>query len=86
MAVTTCLSSWPWDAIHHELFQLSANFGYPETVVIVTFTTWLRFENFTNWVRAIHTSDVTQPSKTLYFITFHYVDVIVYIVQLLVPS
>ena len=40
----------------------------------------------TNWVGAIHTSDMTQPSKTLYFNTLHYVDVIGYIVQLLVPS
>ena len=46
----------------------------------------LRVEEFTNKVGAIHTSDMTQPSKTLYFNTLHYVDVIVYIVQLLVPS
>ena len=51
-----------------------------------TTTTWLRFEDFTNWVGAIHTSDMTQPSITLYFNTLDYVDVIVYIVQLLVPS
>ena len=42
-------------------------------------------ESKTLRVGAIHTSDMTQPS-TLYFNTLHYVDVIVYIVQLLVPS
>ena len=58
------------------------NAGRPS--LSATSTTWLRFEEFTNWVGAIHTSDMTQPSKTLYFNTLHYVDVIVYIVQLLV--
>ena len=40
-----------------------------------TSTTWLRFEDFTNGVGAIHTSDMTQPLKTLYFNTLYYVDV-----------
>ena len=39
-----------------------------------------------NWVGAIHTSDMIQPSKTLHFNTLHHVDVIVYSVQLLVQS
>ena len=51
-----------------------------------TFTTWLRFEDFTNWVGATNTKNRTQPSKTLNFNTHYYVDVIVFIVQLLVPS
>ena len=32
LAVTTCYRSWRqlnYDAIHHELLQLDANFGYP---------------------------------------------------------
>ena len=35
---------------------------------------------------SIHTSDITQALKTLYFNQFHYIDVSVYIVELLVPS
>ena len=82
--------------IRHELLQLGANFRYPafldchppvwpnagETVL----PPWPRFADFTNCVGAIHTSDMTQPSKTLYFNTLHYVDVIVCIVQLLLLS
>ena len=49
-----------------------------------TSTTCLTFEDFTNWVTAIHTSDMTQPSQTLSFNTLY--DVIVHIVLLLVPS
>ena len=98
LAITTCYRSWPQlicGAIHHELLQLGgypafldshqpvlSNAGRPSLFA----TNWLWFEDFTNWVEAIHTSDMTQPSKTLYFNTLHYVDVIVYIVQLLVPS
>ena len=87
-------------AIRHELLELGANFGYPISEILINqfgptlgrpslsaaTTICLRFEDFTNWVGAIHTSDMTQPSKSLYFNTLHYVDVIVYIVQLLVPS
>ena len=88
-------------AIHYELLQQLAAISNTQRCQILihlfdptlarpslsaTTTTWLRFEDFTNWVGAIDTSDMTQSSKTLYFNTLHDFDVIVYIVQLLVPS
>ena len=85
LAITTCYRSWLQlicGAIHHELFDPKLG----RASLSATSTTWLRFEDFTNWVGAIHTSDMTQLSKTLYFNTLHYVDIIVYVVQLLVPS
>ena len=95
----SCLNLLTYLFGYYEHLQLGANFGYPTLYILshlvspilarpsysATSTTLCRFKNFTNWVGAIHTSDMTQPSKTLYFNTLHYVDVIVHIVQLLVP-
>ena len=100
LAITICFRSWPQlicGAIRYELLQLGPNFGYPAFLdshqpvwpnarTSLSATSSTCFEDFTNWVGAIYTSDMTQPSTTLYFKTLHYVDVIVYIVQLLVPS
>ena len=70
LLITTCCRSWPqlnYDAIHHELLQLGANLWYPALSAKPSFsatsTTGLRFEDFTNWLGAIHTSGIS----TLYF-------------------
>ena len=93
LAITTCYRSWPQlicGAIRHvaawRQFRIPSVLRFSSTCLAqrwegrpATTTTWLRFEDFMNWVGAIHTSDMTQPSKTLYFNMLHYVDVIVYI-------
>ena len=90
LAITTCYRFWPQlicGAIHYDLLQLGTNFGYPAFLYSHQ-NVWpnadeaVLFCNFhrlaINWVGAIHTKDMTQTSKTLYFKTLHYVDVIVY--------
>ena len=80
LAIITCYRSWPQlicGAIHHDLLQLGANFGYPAFLDTLT-RDWptageavlvcdihLRFEDFRKWVGAIHTSNKTLYSKTL---------------------
>ena len=65
LAFTTYYSSWfqlIYDAIHHELLQLVANYILSQLFspklsrpfFAATSNTWLRFEDLTNWVAAIH--------------------------------
>ena len=96
------LLTWPQlicGAIHHELLQLGTNFEYPafldshqpvwpnagEAVLVCDshYLAQIRKLYELGWSYPYERHD---PSKTLYFNTLHYVDVIVYIVQLLIPS
>ena len=88
------------DAIHHALLQLGANFGFPallnshppvwpkaeEALLFCDFHHLAKIRRLYELGCSYPRMDMTQPSKTLYFNTLHYVDVIVYIIQLLVPS
>ena len=98
LAITTCFRSWPqlnYDATHPQLLKLGTYFRYPALIqpqspgrpnanqaVLFCDFHHLVFE----WIGAIHTKNMILQSKTLYFNTLHYVDVIVYIVQLLILS